>query len=437
MYFGTDGIRGIACRELTTDLSMRLGNALSQVTARPTIVLGRDTRLSGQLLGSAFSTGAMLGGAYVIDVGILPTPGVAFLTKELKADYGVMISASHNPPEYNGLKVFDGSGHKLDESAESTLEHHFSQIITSDILGRLSSDEKYAKKYQKHLLNATKERFDGLTIALDSANGASYKIAKAVFKSLGARVKITACKNDGARINERCGSLHIENLVSLVKKCGADVGFAFDGDADRIIAVDKNLMVFDGDKLIYILAKYLKKNGQLKNNTVVGTSNTNSGICRALEKNKINMVRTDIGDKYVIEAMQNMNLSLGGEQSGHIILSQYATTGDGILTAIKLCEILVREKTTLSGLFDAKLYPQVNLTFSTSDKLRIVNSEIIKQTTNDMLSRLPISARILVRASGTEPKIRIMVESTREDDCRDCASHLLQIMRNIENYKKI
>lgn len=436
MYFGTDGIRGIACREVTIDIAQRLGNALTQVTDCPKIVVGRDTRVSGQLLESALATGIMLGGGQVIDVGVVPTPAVAYLTNSLGADYGVMISASHNPPEYNGLKVFDRQGHKLDENRENELESYFSQIVTSNKLGSLVCHENLSKNYVAHLTHVTSLTFEGLTIALDCANGAAYKVAKTAFRRLGAHVVVTGCKCDGNLINERCGSLHIENLISLMKRSGADVGFAFDGDADRIIAVDKNLSVFDGDKLIYVLAKFLKKNGQLKNNTVVGTSNTNSGICRALEKNKINMVRTDIGDKYVIEAMQNMNLSLGGEQSGHIILSQYATTGDGVLTAIKLCEIIKKEGASLSELFDAKLYPQVNVTFKTSDKLRIINNELIKEASNEILGKLPISARVLIRASGTEPKIRIMVESTREDDCVKYANELLDLMKNIENHKK-
>lgn len=434
IYFGTDGIRGIACRDLSTDIAQKLGNSLGQKKHCAKIVIGRDTRVSGSLLTSAFSVGAMLAGANVIDVGVVTTPCVALLTQKLNADYGVMVSASHNPPEYNGLKVFTSDGRKLNEREEAELEEFFSTPLICPKLGVLEYDKAAVKKYEEHLKSVTKLDFSGIKVALDCSNGASYKIAKKIFKELGAMVFVTGCSGNGNKINEGCGSLHIENLQSLVKTSGADIGFAFDGDADRIIAVDRNLSVFDGDKLIYILAKYLKAKGELKNNTVVGTSHTNSGICRALEKNKINMIRTDIGDKYVIEAMENMNLSLGGEQSGHIILSTYTTTGDGVLTAIKLTEIVKEYKKSLSELFDAKLYPQENRTYITNDRLRIINNESLSQEIKSMQNKLPLSARILVRASGTEPKIRIMVETTSEEDAVKYADELLSFMKKIDKH---
>ncbi len=434
IYFGTDGIRGIACRDLSTEIAQKLGNSLGQKKQCAKIVIGRDTRVSGGVLTSAFAVGAMLAGANVIDVGIVTTPCVALLVQKFNADYGVMVSASHNPPEYNGLKVFGSDGRKLNEKEEAELEEIFSSPLVCPKLGQFSYSKDGVKIYEKHLENVTSLDFKEMKIALDCSNGASYKIAKKVFKSLGAVVVTTGASGNGEKINEGCGSLHIENLQRLMKTSGADVGFAFDGDADRIIAVDDSLTVFDGDKLIYILAKYLKGKGELKNNTVVGTSHTNSGICRALEKNKINMVRTDIGDKYVIEAMENMNLSLGGEQSGHIILSSYATTGDGVLTAIKLSEIIKESGKNLNELFDAKLYPQENRTYKTSDKLRIINNELLAQEIKSIQNKLPLSARILVRASGTEPKIRIMVETTSEDDAIKYADELLSIMKKIDNH---
>ena len=434
IYFGTDGIRGIACRDLSTDTAEKLGNSLGQKKRCAKIIIGRDTRISGSLLTSAFAVGAMKAGANVIDVGIVTTPCVALLVKRFNADYGVMVSASHNPPEYNGLKVFGCDGKKLSEKEEEELEELFSSPLVCPKLGQLSYLTNGVKIYEKHLESVTRLDFKGMKIALDCSNGASYKIAKKVFKNLGSVVFTTGVSGNGEKINEGCGSLHIENLQHLMKTSGADVGFAFDGDADRIIAVASDLTVFDGDKLIYILAKHLKSKGELKNNTVVGTSHTNSGICHALEKNKINMIRTDIGDKYVIEAMENMNLSLGGEQSGHIILSSYASTGDGVLAAIKLSEIIKESGKSLNELFDAKLYPQENRTYRTNDKLRIINNEILSQEIKNIQNKLPLSARILVRASGTEPKIRVMVETTSENDAIKYADELISVMKKIDNH---
>ncbi len=430
MYFGTDGIRGIAGSELTTATAEKLGNALGRKAKL--IVIGRDTRTSGDLLACAFSVGAMSAGANVIDAGVLPTAAVALLTCDKGADYGVMISASHNPPEYNGLKVFDRNGHKLSEEEEAAVEASFASGVLTKKFGSYKYDNTLSKLYIKHLSEVTQITFDGLKVCLDASNGAAYKVSPTIFKKLGAEVYTTACAGTGEKINDGCGSLHIENLICEMKTCGADVGFAFDGDADRIIAVDKNLTVFDGDKLIYILAKYLKAKKQLKNNTVVGTSHTNSGICRALEKHKINMIRTDIGDKYVIEAMENMNLSLGGEQSGHIILSQYATTGDGVLTAIKLTEIIKETGKSLTELFDAKLYPQENRTYVTGDRMRIINSEIVSSAVDSVLKNISLGGRVMVRASGTEPKIRIMVECADEKECRKYADELLKVMQTFE-----
>lgn len=408
-FFGTDGIRGIFNQTLTANLAESVGNALTQKIKNPKILIGSDTRVSSGILKVALACGAMLGGGEVVDSGIVPTACISYLTTELGFDYGVMISASHNPPEYNGIKVFKSNGQKMNDAEENDLESYFSCLVENTNYGTYTQRD-LSKKYIDFLLSTAKIDLSGFKICLDGSNGASYKIAPTVFKKLGATVYTTACKNLGQKINENCGSLHIENLIKLVKSKKADVGFAFDGDADRLIAVDSNLEVFDGDKVLYILAKMLKGEGRLYSNTVVGTSHTNSGIMTALNQNKINLIRTDIGDKYVIEAMENMNLSLGGEQSGHIIIRNYLNTGDGILTALQLSKAMFKTHSSLSQLFDAELLPQANMDVVVKDKIKVINNEKLRDLTSAICNKISPNGRVLVRASGTESKIRIMVE---------------------------
>ena len=410
-FFGTDGIRGIFGQTLTTNIAKMAGNALAQVKHRPKIVIGSDTRTSSDILKCALAEGVMLGGGDVIDVGIVPTACISYLTCEFCFDYGVMISASHNPPMYNGIKIFKSNGQKMTDEEENNLESYFSNFYETSPYGNYRQ-KNLSKKYINFLLENAEFNLSGYKICLDCSNGASYKIAPKVFKKLSATVFCTGCKNDGKKINENCGSLHIENLQKLVKRKQADFGFAFDGDADRLIAVDGNGNIFDGDQILYILAKKMKNEGSLYANTVVGTSHTNSGIMSALNKNKINLIRTDIGDKYVIDAMQKMNLSLGGEQSGHIILRDKINTGDGILTAINLTNAICKEKASLSTLFDAQLLPQANLNIVVKDKMKVMNNEELRELISNISCTIQPAGRVLVRASGTENKIRIMVEYT-------------------------
>ena len=428
-FFGTDGIRGIFGQNLTISLAQTVGNALTQKIKKPKVLIGSDTRLSSDILKCSLANGVMLGGGNVVDVGIMPTASISYLTKE-NFDYGVMISASHNPPKYNGIKIFQKSGRKMNDEEESDLENYFSSTFESEHYGTYKQIN-LSKKYKDFLLSNAEFDLNKYTICLDCSNGASYKIAPLVFRKLGARVFTTACKNKGELINEKCGSLNIENLQNLIKRKNADFGFAFDGDADRVIAVDSNGEVFDGDKILYILAKKLKSENRLYANTIVGTSHTNSGIMTALNKNKINLIRTDIGDKYVIDAMEKMNLTLGGEQSGHIILRDKISTGDGLLTAIILTNAICKENKTLSELFDAKLLPQANINVVVKDKIKVVNNEELKKLITDITFSISPAGRVLVRASGTENKIRIMVEHPSQSKANKLAREIKSLVLKI------
>jgi phosphoglucosamine mutase len=360
----------------------------------------------------------MSGGGRVIDLGIVPTSAVAYLTRELGADFGVVISASHNPKEYNGIKIFDKNGYKLSDSEEERIERTFitSRVLAYDKIGSFKTDRKLIKKYEDFLADASECTLSGLTVVLDGANGAACRIAPAVFRRLGANVIATNCFDDGMKINDRCGALYPETLVGRMKRYKADVGFAFDGDADRLIAVSSGGNVIDGDMIIYMLAKHMKGRGVLKGNTVVGTSHTNMGIESALAQLGIKLIRTDIGDKYVLARLVQDGLSLGGEQSGHIILKDIHSTGDGILCAIAVANMMAHSGKGLDELFDACLYPQTNINITVKDKLKIMNSERLAATCADIRKSLGTDGRVMVRASGTEPKIRVMVESRSVED---------------------
>lgn len=417
IFFGTDGVRGVVNNDLTDSLAQMIGNALARKKKGAKIILGRDTRVSGSYISSAFTAGALMGGANVIDVGIIPTAGISYLVAAKHADFGVVISASHNPKQYNGIKVFDHSGRKLGEKEEEDLERYFCCPLVQNAtkVGKNKFLPTLANRYQKFLTSSIGVRLDGLKIVLDCANGAAYKIAPKVFSALGAEIVKINCNSSGKKINENCGATNVASLQQKVVECKADAGFAFDGDSDRVIAVDEKGNMLDGDQLIYILAKSLAKKGRLASQTVVGTSHTNTGLELSLKKRDINLIRTDIGDKYVIEEMEKRKLSLGGEQSGHIILRDYLPTGDGILSALKICEIVKEERISLSHLCDAKLFQQINKSIVVSDKLKVLNNELLSQTISQIHSLLEPNGRVLVRASGTEPKIRIMIE---HDDCQ-------------------
>lgn len=430
-YFGTDGIRGEYGKNLTFNLAFAVGNALSQIKKCPKVIIGHDTRVSADSLSLAVAGGIVQGGGNATLVGTIPTAGISYLTESKKFDYGVIITASHNPPEYNGIKIFDCTGRKLGDNEEEFLEEFFESPFSACNPGRMFFQENLQEEYIKHLKSSVNVSLKGLTICLDASNGAGYKIAPKVFSMLGAKVHKLSCQHDGNRINTNCGSLHIENLIKKVKKIGANLGFAYDGDADRVIAVDGNGEVFDGDQLLYILACDMKQKGELYANSVVGTSHTNSGIMVGLNRNKINLIRTDIGDKYVIEAMEKMNLTLGGEQSGHIIIRSHAQTGDGILTSLKICEIIKKTGKTMSELFDARLLSQCNLNLTVKDKIKVINNENLKILTSKIANEISPSGRVLVRASGTEDKIRIMVEHPNPTDAQSYAHQIKTLIEEI------
>lgn len=430
-FFGTDGIRGEYGKNLTPDIAIAVGNALAQTKAKPKIVIGHDTRLSADVLTLAISTGILQGGGDVFNVGTIPTAGISFLTKSQNFDFGIIITASHNPPNHNGIKIFDSTGKKLSDSEEECLEKLFASRRTSQQCGRFFECPHLQRQYLNHLLACTSVDLSNFVICVDASNGASCKIAPKVFEKLGAKVVKTACASNWAKINTNCGSLHIQNLKNKVLQAQADIGFAFDGDADRVIAVSQSGEIFDGDKILYVLANYMKANNQLFANTVVGTSHTNSGIMIGLNRNKINLLRTDIGDKYVIEAMEKMNLTLGGEQSGHIIIKNYAQTGDGILTALKVCEAIKKTGKSLDKLFDAMIIPQININLPVKDKIKVLNNEKLNNLTTQILSEIAPAGRILVRASGTEEKVRIMIEYPNIHDAENYANQIKTLIEKI------
>lgn len=411
IYFGTDGIRGEVNKELNFEVCYKCGNALTQIKDNVKIILGRDTRKSGDLVALSFSCGVVMGGGSVIDVGVVPTAGIAYLVKKMKCDYGVVISASHNPAEYNGIKIFDCNGNKIGIQEENLIEKYFiyNNITNYKKVGSYCQKRYFVRQYIGFLKSHIKS-LKGVKVAIDCSNGASGSIAPKLFRELGAKVFAINCSNNGLKINDNCGSLHPESLCETVLKYKCNVGFAFDGDSDRVIAVDEKGQLIDGDIITYILACNFKKNGLLKNDGVVGTSQTNMGIVTTLKKQGINFYASDVGDKYVIELMKQKNLELGGEQSGHIIIGRIADTGDGVLCALVLTNILKEEKRTMSSLAHIELMPQANKNIVVYDKLRIINADELKQEITQCEGLIK-DGRILVRASGTESKIRIMVES--------------------------
>lgn len=405
--FGTDGIRGVAGKELTARTAFALGNALCRLHRAPRVVVGRDTRTSSGMLALALAAGVAAGGGHVSEGGILPTAAVSFFVRREGADFGAVISASHNPPEYNGLKVFDRSGQKLAEEQEALLERGFDEYDFAPALACGDSrplPERGA--YADFLVAAASRPLAGKTFVLDCAYGAASSFAPRVFRRLGARVLPLCCGKDGRRINVRCGALHPARLCRAVRESGADAGFCFDGDADRVIAADEEGKIVDGDKILCILARALRAQGKLPGGLAVGTAHTNTGVERALAREGIRLLRADIGDKYVAAEMRRCGAAVGGEQSGHVILAEYAATGDGILTAVKLAELLCGEK--LSALAAVPLLPQVNRSVRVHDKVRVLGSERVHAAVSRESANVE---RLVVRASGTEPVVRVFAEA--------------------------
>ncbi len=423
--FGTDGARGIANTEISCELALKTGRAVSQVLngskkgKRLKVLVGTDTRKSADMLLSAVSAGFCSAGCDVLVLGVVPTPAVAFLVKEYSYDAGVMISASHNTFEYNGIKIFSPDGYKLPDETEERIE----AIILDDIaavplktgaeIGVISDGRRALEDYIRHIEGTAADRFCGMKIALDCANGSACVTAERLFSELGAECTVINSAPDGENINDGCGSTHIECLQQFVKENGFDAGFAFDGDADRLLCVDSSGELVDGDKIIAICATDMKQRGRLKGSTAVVTVMSNMGLYRFLDGKGICCEQTRVGDRYVLERMLAKGFNLGGEQSGHIIFLDYATTGDGQLTAVQLLNVMKATGRSLKELADEiEIYPQVlkNVRVSSIGKLRLSQDSEIRTAIEEAEKELGDSGRVLVRASGTEPLVRIMLE---------------------------
>lgn len=423
-YFGTDGVRGEANVELTPELAFKLGRfggyVLSQhETEVPRVFVARDTRISGQMLESALVAGLLSVGIHVYKLGVLATPGVAHLVKAEKASAGVMISASHNPAQDNGIKFFAGDGFKLDDALEAEIEALLD--APEDTLPRPSAQglgdvvdyPEGLRKYQQFLVS-TGTDLEGMKVALDTANGAASTSARQVFADLGADLVVMAENPDGLNINDGVGSTHPEQLQELVKETGSQIGLAFDGDCDRLIAVDENGDLVDGDRIMFIVGKYLSERGLLAKNTIVTTVMSNLGFHKALDREGIAKAVTAVGDRYVVEEMRKGGYSVGGEQSGHVILMDYNTTGDGQLTAVQLTKIIKETGKTLSELAaEVTIYPQklVNIRVENNMKDKAMEVPAIAAIIEKMETEMAGNGRILVRPSGTEPLLRVMAEA--------------------------
>ncbi|CUN16815.1 phosphoglucosamine mutase [Turicibacter sanguinis] len=437
-YFGTDGVRGVANTELTPEFTLKLGRILGyQLTSlceRPKVLIGRDTRISGELLESALIAGLVSVGADVLKLGVITTPGVAYLTKNLDVQAGIMISASHNPVQDNGIKIFSHSGYKLSDEQENEIEAYLDAPDTlprpiAGNIGRVEDFYRGAKQYVDYLETTIDDRLNGLKVVLDCANGASSALAPQLFKELGAEVITVSSKPDGVNINEQCGSTHPEALAVEVVKQEADLGFAFDGDCDRLIAVDYNGAIVDGDYIMFIVGRYLNEKGQLNKGTVVSTVMSNLGFYNAVEANGLHSVQTKVGDRYVLEEMLKNGYNFGGEQSGHLIFLDYGTTGDGMLSAVQLANIVVEKGQTLADLAkEMPKYPQLLKNIRVEDKNAMMTNEAILAVIAEVEAEMNGKGRVLVRPSGTEPLVRVMVEAETEALCNSYVERILAVV---------
>ena len=438
-YFGTDGIRGIAGESLTADLSFKVGKALGKLLTEkkehPKVVIGRDTRISCDMIEQALTAGLTSTGVNVMTVGTIPTPAIAYLTKTIETDSGIMISASHNPYQDNGIKIFGPDGFKLTDEQELEIESlidNSEQIKNASFekIGKLYGGSELSQKYVQHIKQSISGDLSNIKIALDCANGATTGVAPYIFGDLEADIETIGCQPNGININDNVGSTKIDTISAFVKENNVDVGFAFDGDGDRVLAVDANGNIVDGDKIMFILAKHLKEQGELKDNMVVSTVMSNIGFYKAIEENGLQSVKTAVGDRYVVEEMRNNNYSLGGEQSGHIILMNYATTGDGILTAVKLASIIKSTGKSLEELAsEVSIYPQKLVNIKVIDKKTAMEDSEILAECEKVVKELEGNGRILLRASGTENLIRVMVEASSDELTDKYCEQVAKIVR--------
>lgn len=440
-YFGTDGVRGVANSELTPELAFKLGRfggyVLTKDKERPKVIIGRDTRISGHMLEGALVAGLLSIGAEVMRLGVISTPGVSYLTKALGAQAGVMISASHNPVADNGIKFFGPDGFKLSDDQELEIEQLMDMETdqlprpTGADLGQVVDYFEGGQKYLQYLKQTVDEDFSGIHIALDCAHGATSSLAAHLFADLDADLSTMGASPNGLNINDGVGSTHPEALAAYLEEKGADVGLAFDGDGDRLIAIDEKGQIVDGDQIMYICGKYMKEQGRLKHGTVVSTVMSNLGFYKGLESHEIKSIPTAVGDRYVVEEMKKGGYNLGGEQSGHIIFLDYNTTGDGLLTGLQLVNIMKMTQKPLSELAaEMKKFPQKLVNIRVTDKHHVTDNEKVKQVIEEVEAEMAGNGRILVRPSGTEPLVRVMAEAPTEEQCADYVNRIAAVVKD-------
>jgi phosphoglucosamine mutase len=440
-YFGTDGVRGVANESLTPELAFKLGRAggyvLTKDRENPKVIIGKDTRVSGHMLEGALVAGLLSIGVEVMRLGVISTPGVAYLTKSMSADAGIMISASHNPVEDNGIKIFGPDGFKLTEEQEKEIEALLDQEddlprpVGADI-GVVNSYFEGGQKYLSFLKDTVDHDFEGLTIALDCAHGATSSLATHLFADLEADIHTIGTSPNGLNINDGVGSTHPEKLREFVLEKEADIGLAFDGDGDRLIAVDEKGNIVDGDQIMFICGKHMKNKGALHEDTIVSTVMSNLGFYKALEENGMKSDKTAVGDRYVMEEMRKGGYNLGGEQSGHIIFLDFITTGDGMLSAIQLVNVMKETGKPLSELAgEMEIFPQVLVNVKVTDKNEALTNPIILKEIEAVEEELGQEGRVLVRPSGTEPLVRVMVEAKTEEECQSYADRVAAVIQDV------
>lgn len=442
--FGTDGVRGVANKDLTNELAMKIGMAAAEILLktsedkRPTVMIGRDTRASGDMLEAALTAGFCSVGVNVLSVGVVPTPAIAYLVGKYGCEAGVMISASHNPCEYNGIKIFQSTGYKLPDALEEEIESIILdtpdkiELKTGGEVGRRTYCKTAVEDYIEHVVSVCEVSLDGLNIAIDTANGSASVCAKEIFTRLGAKCHMLSDTPNGVNINLNCGSTHMEELSEFVKANKLDLGVAFDGDADRMLAVDENGEIVDGDKVIAICATQMKQENKLAKDTAVVTVMSNMGFFKFCENNGIKCAKTAVGDRYVLERMLKDGYNIGGEQSGHVIFLDYATTGDGELSAVKLLETVVKSGTTLAQLSKVMtVYPQVliNVPVTPEGKMKYNNDEYIISAVQEAEMELHGDGRVLVRVSGTEPLVRVMLEGMDTEKITRLGNYIADVVK--------
>lgn len=438
-YFGTDGFRGEANDVLTVEHAFKVGRYLGWYYGqehRARVVIGKDTRRSSYMFEYSLVAGLTASGADVCLLHVTTTPSVSYVTRTEDFDCGIMISASHNPFYDNGIKIINGKGHKMEAEVEEKIEAYIDgeieelPLAKKDKIGRTTDYSAGRNRYIGYLISLATRSFEGKRVGLDCSNGSAFMIAKSVFDALGAKTYVINNEPDGTNINTNCGSTHIEVLQEYVKEKKLDVGFAYDGDADRCIAIDENGSVVDGDLILYICGKYMKETGRLNQDTIVTTIMSNLGLYKACDKAGLKYEKTAVGDKYVYENMVKNNYSLGGEQSGHIIFSKHATTGDGILTSLMIMEVMLEKKMSLGKLAEpVKIYPQLLKNVRVVDKKTARENEAVNHAVNAVAEELGDEGRILVRESGTEPVIRVMVEAVTDELCKKYVDQVIDVIR--------